>query len=404
MEGWQVFFEIPGKPPVELREGESIIGRSRNSTVHIPETTVSRQHASIQVSGQGQVVLSDLGSSNGTFVNGEKVDLQRELADGDRVMVGDAEMVIRILAPIAPSEATVRVSIPPLSAVPGATQRMDFPTAPSPFEPAPAPAAAPTAKPPSPQPTAAPAAGATPSAPPPPTPAAAPGATVIAPPLDFPLRPEAAPPARPAAPPPAPPAPAAPPRPAAPPKPAAPAAVGGEVLSSLGDLEKMPLPPPAPAAAPARDTAPGRPAVAAVPGAPRYGGFWIRVLAYVLDVVPPMLLMLVGVAATFFVSRRLGGVLNMVIYLLMVPYAFYDVWMLPATQGTTIGKRLLGLAIVTDQTRPGQGLGWGKAFVRLIGLWLSGAVLGVGFLMVAFTSKKQGLHDLIAGTYVVRTR
>src|SRR5512143_2352976 len=115
MEGWQVFFEIPGKPPVEIGDGESIIGRSRNSAVHIPETTVSRQHARVRVSGPGQVDVEDLGSSNGTFVNGEKAEGARRLHDGDHVTVGDAELVIRILAPLEPAEATVRVAIPPMA-------------------------------------------------------------------------------------------------------------------------------------------------------------------------------------------------------------------------------------------------------------------------------------------------
>ena len=66
MEGWQVFFEIPGKPPVELGDGDSIIGRSRSSAVHIPETTVSRQHARVRVTGPGRVDVEDLGSANGT--------------------------------------------------------------------------------------------------------------------------------------------------------------------------------------------------------------------------------------------------------------------------------------------------------------------------------------------------
>ncbi|KAB2958303.1 MAG: FHA domain-containing protein, partial [Thermoanaerobaculia bacterium] len=136
MEGWQVFFEIPGKPPVELREGESIIGRSRTSAVHIPETTVSRQHARVTVNDGGIVLLADLGSANGTVVNGEKVEGDRRLADGDRVLVGDAELVIRILAPAEAADATVRVVIPPLGPPPaGATVRMDFADAATPVLP-----------------------------------------------------------------------------------------------------------------------------------------------------------------------------------------------------------------------------------------------------------------------------
>jgi uncharacterized RDD family membrane protein YckC len=51
-----------------------------------------------------------------------------------------------------------------------------------------------------------------------------------------------------------------------------------------------------------------------------------------------------------------------------------------------------------------EGLGWGTAIVRALGYMVSGALLGIGFLLVLFTSQKQGLHDLIAGTRVVRMR
>ena len=44
--GWQIFVEVPGKAPIELPAGESVIGRSRACIVQIAETTVSRQQAS----------------------------------------------------------------------------------------------------------------------------------------------------------------------------------------------------------------------------------------------------------------------------------------------------------------------------------------------------------------------
>ena len=88
MEGWQVFVEVPGKPPLELALGESVIGRSRACAVHIPESTVSRHHAKLVVTEGGKVTVADMGSSNGTFVNGDKVEGGRALANGDRVVVG----------------------------------------------------------------------------------------------------------------------------------------------------------------------------------------------------------------------------------------------------------------------------------------------------------------------------
>ena len=45
-----------------------------------------------------------------------------------------------------------------------------------------------------------------------------------------------------------------------------------------------------------------------------------------------------------------------------------------------------------------------RPFVRLIGYVASAMTLYVGFLMVAFTDRKRGLHDMIAGTVVVRVR
>ena len=131
-----------------------------------------------------------------------------------------------------------------------------------------------------------------------------------------------------------------------------------------------------------------------------YGGFWIRVVAYLIDMAPMLVLAGVAFALSIFVDPTAGLLVN----LLVLPYWFFVALFLPATKGTSLGKKLMGLAIVTDSTRPGQGLGWGKAFLRLLGYFVSSLAFSIGYLLVAFTSKKQGLHDLIAGTYVVRTR
>jgi len=77
----------PPQPPVSLpREGTVVLGRSRECEVRLPDADTSRRHAKIVCSG-GRFVLHDLGSTNGTFVNGERVG-ERELAPGDRLQVG----------------------------------------------------------------------------------------------------------------------------------------------------------------------------------------------------------------------------------------------------------------------------------------------------------------------------
>lgn len=65
----------------------------------------------------------------------------------------------------------------------------------------------------------------------------------------------------------------------------------------------------------------------------------------------------------------------------------------------TLGKMALGI-VVTDLN--GDKIGFGRATGRYFAKILSGLILFIGFIMVAFTQKKQGLHDMIAGTLVVK--
>ena len=67
----------------------------------------------------------------------------------------------------------------------------------------------------------------------------------------------------------------------------------------------------------------------------------------------------------------------------------------------TVGKQALKL-IVTDEH--GERIGFGRATGRYFAKILSAIILCIGFIMVAFTDKKRGLHDIIAGTLVIKTR
>jgi uncharacterized RDD family membrane protein YckC len=71
-----------------------------------------------------------------------------------------------------------------------------------------------------------------------------------------------------------------------------------------------------------------------------------------------------------------------------------------AWRGQTPGMMLLGLRIARDADGTPPGLG--RSILRYIGWVISAFVLFIGFIWIAFDSKKQGWHDKIAGTVVVR--
>ena len=69
------------------------IGRAANSELEVPDQSASRRHALIQRQSDGEYVLTDLGSANGTKLNGEFVGLPVVLRDGDRIGIAGFEMV-----------------------------------------------------------------------------------------------------------------------------------------------------------------------------------------------------------------------------------------------------------------------------------------------------------------------
>ncbi|MCL2532777.1 MAG: DUF3662 domain-containing protein [Nocardiaceae bacterium] len=79
----------------QLREGNNIVGRGQEAQFRLPDTGVSRRHLDIRWDGQ-VAMLSDLGSTNGTTVNGAQVQ-DWQLADGDVIRAGHSEILVRIL-------------------------------------------------------------------------------------------------------------------------------------------------------------------------------------------------------------------------------------------------------------------------------------------------------------------
>ncbi|MBX5481468.1 MAG: DUF4388 domain-containing protein [Myxococcaceae bacterium] len=74
--------EFPLKPDKQI-----VIGRSSELDMVLVEDMVSRKHAKITVGGDARITIEDLGSTNGTFVNGEKIK-QARLKEGDRILIG----------------------------------------------------------------------------------------------------------------------------------------------------------------------------------------------------------------------------------------------------------------------------------------------------------------------------
>jgi pSer/pThr/pTyr-binding forkhead associated (FHA) protein len=74
-----------------LRSGETLVGRSNYCSIVLQDTSVSRQHAAVVVTPQG-VTIEDLGSENGTFVNGERIQAKQRLVPGDLIELGPVRL------------------------------------------------------------------------------------------------------------------------------------------------------------------------------------------------------------------------------------------------------------------------------------------------------------------------
>lgn len=79
-----------------LGDGRHVVGRDPNADIYLDSTSVSRRHASIRIA-DGQAMLEDLGSKNGTFVGKRRIDSITVLADGDRIHIGSIELIFRIV-------------------------------------------------------------------------------------------------------------------------------------------------------------------------------------------------------------------------------------------------------------------------------------------------------------------
>ena len=159
------------------------------------------------------------------------------------------------------------------------------------------------------------------------------------------------------------------------------------------------------------NAAPGAPAPEAVPAptppaaAPsagtQYAGFWTRVVACVIDgLVSSVLAGVFFIPAAFLDSLGVIATLNLIGGLVVLAWTIYNHLYLVKKDGATVGKKAMKVRVQMDD---GSEMTWGTVLLReIVGKAVSEAIASIGFLMVAFTAKKQGLHDMISKTVVVK--
>lgn len=161
---------------------------------------------------------------------------------------------------------------------------------------------------------------------------------------------------------------------------------------------------------------------AAVAAGRRYGGFWIRFLARVIDSIllgvinaivrlPLMLMFGIGTMGSM---RGLGrepgaglifapamlGVIGLSVLISIALGVVYEVYFLTA-HGATPGKMALGLRVIRADDGPISPM---LALGRHFALWVSAFILMIGYIMAAFDPEKRALHDRICETRVVYSR
>ena len=143
-----------------------------------------------------------------------------------------------------------------------------------------------------------------------------------------------------------------------------------------------------------------------------YAGFWLRLVAYIIDaiilgfffgafVILPLMHGSIYVNGTSFpeIMRQMGPQFRTARFVsLLGAWLYYALFESSAWQAT-LGKKALGLE-VTDLH--GKRISFGRATGRYFGKIISAMILMIGFIMIGFTKKKQGLHDMIAGTLVLK--
>ena len=156
------------------------------------------------------------------------------------------------------------------------------------------------------------------------------------------------------------------------------------------------------------------PTAPSYPVAVQYAGFWKRLAAALIDGVLLTIAYFVAAFTLGFVYAAVTGggddemsdaAASILAYVAWVATAIlgwlYYALMEGSAKQATLGKMALGI-VVTDVQ--GRRVSFTRATGRYFGKIISGIILYIGFIMIAFTEKKQGLHDIMADCLVVVKR
>jgi len=142
----------------------------------------------------------------------------------------------------------------------------------------------------------------------------------------------------------------------------------------------------------------GAPATYAEPvGVAPYAGFWLRFVAFIVDLIAILVIsFVVGFVLALAGLDFSDHTSNWIGFLIMVFYhAFFES---SASMGSP-GKMLLGIVVMNES---GSRLSFGMALARNALKYVSGLILLIGFIIAAFTERKQALHDILTKSLVMR--
>ncbi len=310
-----------GKFEHEIDKDYISVGRGKDNDLQIDDLSVSRRHAIIEKDETGKIFITDLNSSNGTFVNNVRINQKTPITSNDHILLGKATIVIEV--PEAAGEGTMRVDAAAIREKlkeASSTQKSESIPVPPPVQ------------------------SSTPPTPPP---------------VQTPQPPQTPP------------------------------------------VQSVPVPPPVQPATPPVHTH----NTADFSGGAKsfkFGGIGARFVALLIDsiviTVPLMIInMIIGKILFSMGIWALASVLIMILDI-VVAYGYFTYCY--AAFGQTLGKKLLGLYVVDQQT--GKNPTFKQAFIRTLVQGLISGIFLIGYIMAFFNPEHKTLHDMIAKTYVVK--
>jgi uncharacterized RDD family membrane protein YckC len=146
----------------------------------------------------------------------------------------------------------------------------------------------------------------------------------------------------------------------------------------------------------------------------KYAGFWIRFVAAIVDslvfyIIYSVASFIIGLVVGFVIGIAYGTSFDfekmevwfkLIDFILSIVFSFmYSILMIYKNNGATFGKMMVGIKVASANP---ESLSLGRIILReTVGQIASTVIFCIGYIMVAFSAKKQGLHDMIAKTVVV---